>query len=78
VVYGARQRAPDRPVAVKILFAGTFAGPQELERFRRESAALACLRHPNVVRLHDAGDVEGRPYFCMELVEGAAWPRSCK
>jgi serine/threonine-protein kinase len=69
VVYRARQRALDRPVAVKMLLAGPFAGPQELERFRRETAALACLRHPNVVQVYDAGDVEGRPYFTMELVE---------
>jgi serine/threonine-protein kinase len=72
IVYKARQRALDRPVALKMLLAGPFAGPQELERFRRETAALACLRHPNVVQVHDAGDVEGRPYFTMELVEGGS------
>jgi serine/threonine-protein kinase len=72
VVYRARQRALDRPVAVKMLLAGPFAGPQELERFHRETAALACLRHPNVVQVHDAGDVDGRPYFSMELVEGGS------
>jgi serine/threonine-protein kinase len=72
VVYKARQRALDRPVAVKMLLAGPFAGPRELGRFRRETAALACLRHPNIVQVHDAGDVEGRPYFTMELVEGGS------
>src|SRR5262249_25653704 len=34
--------------------------------------ALACLRHPNIVQVYDAGAVEGRPYFSMELVEGGA------
>jgi hypothetical protein len=70
VVYKARQLALDRSVAVKMLLAGPFAGPQELMRFRRETAALACLQHPNIVQVYDAGEVEGRPYFSMELVEG--------
>src|SRR5262245_56033514 len=52
VVYRARQRALDRPVAVKMLLAGPFAGPQDLERFRRETATLACLRHPNIVQVY--------------------------
>src|SRR5262245_17713450 len=72
VVYRARQRALDRPVAIKMLLAGPFASSQELGRFRRETAALACLRHPNIVQVYDAGDVEGRPYFAMELVEGGS------
>src|SRR5262245_60457498 len=75
VVYKARQLALDRPVAVKMLLAGPYAGPQELARFRRETAALASLRHPNIVQVYDAGDVEGRPYFTMELVEGGSLAR---
>jgi serine/threonine-protein kinase len=72
VVYRARQRALGRPVAIKMLLAGPFASSQELGRFRRETAALACLRHPNIVQVYDAGDAEGRPYFAMELVEGGS------
>src|SRR5262249_22101167 len=69
VVYKARQHALGRSVALKMLLAGPFAGSQELGRFRRETAALACLRHANVVPVYDAGEVEGRPYFSMELLE---------
>jgi serine/threonine-protein kinase len=69
-VYKARQRALDRVVAVKVLLAGPFASPIELARFHRETAALACLKHPNIVQVYDAGDVEGRPYLAMELIEG--------
>jgi tetratricopeptide (TPR) repeat protein len=72
VVYKARQRALDRWCAVKMLLAGPFAGAQELGRFRRETAALAGLRHPNIVQVYDAGEVEGRPYFTMEFIEGGS------
>ncbi len=72
IVYKARQQALDRPVALKMLLAGPFAAPQELERFHRETTALACLRHPSIVAVFDAGDVEGRPYFTMEFIEGGS------
>jgi eukaryotic-like serine/threonine-protein kinase len=72
VVYRARQRALDRPVAIKMLLAGPCASSQELGRFRRETAALACLRHPNIVQVYDAGDAGGAPYLAMELVEGGS------
>jgi serine/threonine-protein kinase len=75
VVYKARQRVLDREVAVKMLATGPFAGPQELGRFRRETAALASLRHPNIVQVFDAGDAEGCPYFAMEFVEGGSLAR---
>jgi serine/threonine-protein kinase len=75
VVYKARQSALDRMVAVKMLLVGPLAGYQELERFRRETAALACLKHPNIVQVYDAGEAEGRPYFSMELVEGGSLAR---
>jgi serine/threonine-protein kinase len=75
VVYKARQLVLDRVVAVKMLPPGPFASSQELGRFRRETTALASLRHPNVVQVYDAGDVDGRPYFAMEFVEGDSLAR---
>src|SRR5262245_45821971 len=75
VVYKARQCALDRLVAIKMLLAGPLAGPQDLTRFRREIAALASLRHPNIVQVYDAGEVERRPYFAMEFVEGGSLAR---
>jgi eukaryotic-like serine/threonine-protein kinase len=70
VVYKARHLKLNRTVAIKMLPAGTYAGPHELARFLGEAKAVAALRHANIVQVHDVGDTEGRPYFTMEFLEG--------
>jgi tetratricopeptide (TPR) repeat protein len=72
VVYRARHVRLNRMVALKMLLAGSYAAPDELERFLREAEAVARLHHPNVVQLYDAGDIDGRPYFTMQLIEGGS------
>ncbi len=70
VVYKARHHALKRFVAVKMLLSGAYANANERARFRREAEALARLAHPHVVQVFDVGELEGRPYFTMELLEG--------
>jgi serine/threonine-protein kinase len=70
VVYRAWHLRLNRTVALKMVLAGPCARPEELERFLREAQAVAALRHPNIVPVYDVGDVDGRPYFTMEFVEG--------
>src|SRR5262245_20013092 len=72
IVYKAWHLRLQRPVAVKMLLAGAYAQPHELERFLREAETVAGLRHANIVQVHEAGDVDGRPYFTMEFVEGGS------
>ncbi len=72
VVFRARHLRLNRVVALKMALAGAYAGRQERERFQREAEAVAVLRHPNVVQIHDVGDSDGRPYFTMEYVEGGS------
>jgi serine/threonine-protein kinase len=72
IVYKAHHLRLNRPVALKMLLAGTYAGPAERERFLREAEAVAGLRHVNIVQVHDMGDHDGRPYFTMEYVEGGS------
>jgi serine/threonine protein kinase len=70
VVYRAVHVALNRPVALKVLRAGDFAGPEELVRFRRESEATARLQHPNVVQIFEVGEVGGRPFLALEYLGG--------
>ena len=72
IVYKARHMRLNRPVALKMLIAGAYAGPHERARFQREAEAVAGLRHANIVQVYDVGDHEGCPYFTMELLEGGS------
>jgi hypothetical protein len=69
-VYRARQPDLDRWVALKILPLEDDARAGVGERFNREARALARLHHPNIVTVHEFGQVPGYSYFLMELVEG--------
>ncbi len=67
-VYLAHDAQLQREVAVKFLSAGT-AGPETRARFVREAQALAQLKHPNVLTVHDVGVEDDRVYIAMEYVE---------
>jgi tetratricopeptide (TPR) repeat protein len=73
VVYKAQQLGLDRLVALKMMLrTGDDAGSHELARFRSEAEVVARLQHPNIVQIYDIGELDGRPYFAMELVEGGS------
>ncbi len=71
-VYQAQQSRLDRLVAVKILAPGFEQSPGLKERFEREPKAMARLKHPNIVEVYDAGQIQqnGYLYYVMEYVEG--------
>jgi hypothetical protein len=72
VVFRARHLRLNRIVALKMALYGAYASQYERERFQREAEAVAGLRHPNVVQIHDVGDSDGRPYYTMEFVDGGS------
>jgi serine/threonine-protein kinase len=76
LVCKARHHRLNRPVALKMLLAGAYAGPNERARFQREAEAVASLHHANIVAVYDVGDHEGCPYFTMELLEGGSLAQS--
>ena len=72
VVYKARQISLNRLVALKMVLAGAHAGPVTLARFHKEAQALASLQHPDIVQVHDIGQVGGLPYFSLEFIDGGS------
>jgi serine/threonine-protein kinase len=72
VVYRAWQQELNRPVAIKMVRGGADADPQLLGRFRVEAEAVARLRHPNIVQIHDVVQHAGTPFLVLELVEGTS------
>jgi predicted Ser/Thr protein kinase len=71
-VYRAWQSDLQRPVALKLLPASVAdtSNSEALMRFRREIENIAQIDHPNIVRVYEAGELEGFPYFTMEYIEG--------
>ncbi len=69
VVCRARDRLLGREVALKLIHSGVLASDEELRRFRLEAEAVASLRHPHLIVVHETGEADGQPYFTMTLAE---------
>jgi hypothetical protein len=69
-VWKAFDTATQRVVAVKVLPAQLAADPIFEQRFRHEAFAAAGLNNPHVVPIHNFGEIEGRLYVDMRLIEG--------
>ena len=70
VVFRARQVSLKREVAIKMILRGRLASDVDLSRFLAEAAATARLVHPGIVPVYEVGDVQGRPFFSMQYIEG--------
>ena len=69
-VYRAHDTKLDRPVALKLLPPRVADDAERLRRFHAEARAASSLNHPNILVIHDFGDLDARPYIVSELVEG--------
>lgn len=78
-VYAAYDPELDRRVAIKLVHAGASAWGDVQRRMQREAKAMARVRHPNVVAIHDVGRFRDEVFIAMELLEGqtlSAWLRA--
>ena len=70
VVYRAKQLSLGREVAIKMILRDRLASELERQRFFAEARATAQLQHPNIVPVYDVGEIDGRPYFAMQYLQG--------
>ena len=69
-VYRATDPRLSREVAIKVLSESWHRDATFLARFEREAKVLASLNHPNIVSLFEFGEVDGRAYAVMEMLQG--------
>lgn len=69
-VYRAYDTVKDRIVAVKLLSVGLASDMGYQARFRRESQVAARLREPHIIPIHDFGEIDGRLFIDMRMVDG--------
>jgi len=69
-VYKGYQPALDRHVALKVLPETLATDPDFRQRFEQEARAIARLRHPSILAVHDYGSEGGIAYIVTDLIEG--------
>ncbi len=70
IVYLARDVTLDRLVAVKVVHPDLSTNRTIASRFLAEARTIARLRHPGIVAVHSAGEVDGQLYYVMDYLPG--------
>ena len=70
IVYKTEDKKLERTVALKFLAAHLIEDEEARKRFHREAKAVAALSHPNICRVYEIDEAEGRSFIAMEFVEG--------
>jgi len=69
-VYLAQDTRLGRKVALKLLPVQFTASAERVRRFEQEARAASALNHPNIITIHDIGQVEGVHFIATEFIEG--------
>ena len=70
IVYRARQRAPSRIVALKMILPANVGSADAMKRFRVETEAAASLEHEGILPIYAVGEHDGAPFYSMKFAEG--------
>ena len=69
-VYLAHDEKLDRNIALKLLPSYFTTNEERLRRFQQEARAASALNHPNIITIHEIGQVESRNFIATEFVDG--------
>ncbi|GIW73026.1 MAG: hypothetical protein KatS3mg102_2568 [Planctomycetota bacterium] len=70
LVVKAQDGDEPQPVCLKLLVGSGVATVKDIERFKKEAAIMAQVRHPNIVQIFDVGREKGLDYIVMEFIDG--------
>src|SRR5437660_7391605 len=68
-VYLAHDEKLDRRIALKLLPSHFTTNEDRLRRFQQEARAASALNHPNIITIHELGEVDGQQFIATEFVE---------
>ncbi|HVQ39208.1 MAG TPA: serine/threonine-protein kinase [Pyrinomonadaceae bacterium] len=69
-VYLAQDSRLNRPVALKILPAYFASDDARLRRFQSEARAASALNHPNILTIHEVGELDDLRFIATEFIDG--------
>ncbi|MCX6983927.1 MAG: protein kinase [Lentisphaerae bacterium] len=70
IVYKVHDPDLRRDLALKVLLQGEGSNENAIKRFLREARAAGNLNHPNIIPVHEMGQIEGQYFFTMDFIEG--------